>query len=535
MVLLDLNLVQAFGLSSRQASVIEVSEFKKSSSLASINFKKSNSVISNDVFSNENLESNQKSNDLNRNESTATTSSNNGIPKAVRRASHLYLQAKGITSISRDIGRLRQLKVLYLYDNKLKSAETLSHAVNLTHVYLMNNQLTTTKGFSKLRNLEKLYLSNNKIEVVEDLILNPMNHEYDPKLKELHIENQLLPTGHSLIFDPECLNNLSFSLQVLNISNNNISSVEYILEALNKSLYKFYCSGNNIRSLTINSDEIKFPFLEIASFKNNPFQRKLGSKKYRKLMVVTFHKLRDLDHGELSDFERKWHQAFYEREQRIRAYNERLEGAKIAESGQSQNNAANLQSSWASLANSGQQQQQSTISVPHAAYNPNNSLSEEQMIQFAQSAQQLQQQGDQNTASNLTQKFQSMSATDFAPPVPEHWRKKGLPGGRKEFDKILEKARAKAHERLLSKTELLGPEQQANFAKSHADLGDYQKINGENDMPQPPYNFGEGMLPSIHKNQSIGKDNNSSKKEKKINLQAMRLAPLDEFQMQGDN
>ena len=128
-----------------------------------------------------------------------------------------------------------------------------------------------------------------------------------------------------------------------------------------------------------------------------------------------------------------------------------------------------------------------------------------------------------------------MSATDFAPPVPEHWRKKGLPGGRKEFDKILEKARAKAHERLLSKTELLGPEQQTNFAKSHADLGDYQKINGENDMPQPPYNFGEGMLPSIHKNQSIGKDNNSCKKEKKINLQAMRLAPLDEFQMQGDN
>merc|ERR1711981_758864 len=43
------------------------------------------------------------------------------------------------------------------------------------------------------------------------------------------------------------------------------------------------------------------------------------------------------------------------------------------------------------------------------------------------------------------------------PPVPDHWRARGLPGARQEFDRVLEKARASASQRLA--TELARDEQ----------------------------------------------------------------------------
>lgn len=402
------------------------------------------------------------------------------------------------------------MKVLYLYDNKLETAETLWYASNLTHVYLMNNKLTTTRGFSKLRKLEKLYLANNRIEVIEDLILNPLDQDYEPKLKELHIENQILPKGHSLIFDPQCLSYLAYSLQVLNISNNNIKSVENILETCHKSLDKFYASSNNIKTLSIN-EKITFPYLQVVHLKNNPIQKKLGSKKYRQTLVVKFSSLKDLDDNEISNFERKWHESF----------SQQMAKRKAAAAANAQSRSEEAVSGYPSES---VLEQQLRAASQHSNTHTNMGLlpenKEESMINFESSENLLQ------------QKISSMSTTDIAPPVPEHWRKKGLPGGRNQFDKILEKARLQAHERILKQTS----QKQYNLAEANRKLSE---TNASNDfgLGDAIVNQKKGLVDfqsRVQGGEIVNEVNDLP--DRKINLSAMRLAPIDDFSnMQGDN
>lgn len=144
----------------------------------------------------------------------------------------------------------------------------------------------------------------------------------------------------------------------------------------------------------------------------------------------------------------------------------------------------------------------------------------------------------------------SLSTTAIAPPVPDHWRKKGLPGGRNQFDKILEKARSNAHERILerqksdyafeqkqrelqilhnkkrnnSSKQRRIPNQLPKLAAQGGDTGDYQrKVDISQDFGEGN-NFDEKVDPKMINN--LDESNSTSKK---INLSAMRLAPLDDY------
>ncbi|EHH28549.1 hypothetical protein EGK_19010 [Macaca mulatta] len=98
---------------------------------------------------------------------------------------------------------------------KPRKEETISQCLKkITHI-----------NFSD-KNIDAIYLGGNYIAVIEGL-------EGLGELRELHVENQRLPLGEKLLFDPRTLHSLAKSLSILNISNNNIDDLE-ILENLNQ-------------------------------------------------------------------------------------------------------------------------------------------------------------------------------------------------------------------------------------------------------------------------------------------------------------
>eukprot|EP00906_Rhabdomonas_costata_P003320 RCo005073 len=66
--------------------------------------------------------------------------------KLLKRATHLALQGKGIERIS-NLHLCSQLRVLYLYDNRIRSLEGLGGvSAQLTHLYLQNNDIGGLNG-----------------------------------------------------------------------------------------------------------------------------------------------------------------------------------------------------------------------------------------------------------------------------------------------------------------------------------------------------------------------------------------------------
>jgi protein phosphatase 1 regulatory subunit 42 len=139
------------------------------------------------------------------------------LPDYLRRLTHLYLQEKGIEEID-NLHTCRNLAVLYLYDNSISRLENLEPLTNLTHLYLQNNKISRIENISSLRKLTKLYLSGNTITVVEGL-------DQLTDLRELYVENQQLPSGEKLLFDPRTLVALAHSLNVLNVSGNRLNNL----------------------------------------------------------------------------------------------------------------------------------------------------------------------------------------------------------------------------------------------------------------------------------------------------------------------
>jgi len=92
--------------------------------------------------------------------------------------------------------------VAYLYDNILTKIENLNFAENLTHLYLQNNRLQKLENLDCCPKLQKLYLGGNQIQVLEGLDKNI-------HIKEIYIENQHLPEGEKLVFEPRTLHCLS--------------------------------------------------------------------------------------------------------------------------------------------------------------------------------------------------------------------------------------------------------------------------------------------------------------------------------------
>ncbi|XP_076174573.1 protein phosphatase 1 regulatory subunit 42 [Ptiloglossa arizonensis] len=138
---------------------------------------------------------------------------------------HLRMNNKFISSIG-NFGVYKNLKVIYLQNNNISTIENLHFASNLTHLYLQHNTISKLENLYSLEKLQTLYLGYNNIVVVEGL-------ECLKNLSTLDIENQRLNLGELLCFDPRSVYTLSTCLKVLNISGNQMKSLNDI-----KDLYK---------------------------------------------------------------------------------------------------------------------------------------------------------------------------------------------------------------------------------------------------------------------------------------------------------
>ncbi|XP_041357135.1 protein phosphatase 1 regulatory subunit 42-like isoform X3 [Gigantopelta aegis] len=222
------------------------------------------------------------------------------MPQYLRRLTHLYLEDKNIDEVGEDLALCRNLIVLYLYDNSLAKIPLLHHNCNLTHLYLQNNGISKIENLSSLTRLTKLYLGGNKITVLEGL-------EKQEHLQELHFENQHLPPGEKLLFDPRSLRKLAKSLQVLNVSGNNLDSFTD-LECL-KNLNQLMATDNNLNDMKELAHILgQWTCMCRLELMGNPICHKA---KYRDRVIIMSQKLAVLDGKEITEtsrqFLRNWH------------------------------------------------------------------------------------------------------------------------------------------------------------------------------------------------------------------------------------
>uniref|UniRef100_A0A8B9S2H4 Protein phosphatase 1 regulatory subunit 42 n=1 Tax=Accipiter nisus TaxID=211598 RepID=A0A8B9S2H4_9AVES len=212
----------------------------------------------------------------------------------LRKITHLNLSDKNIDGIG-DLSLCKNLRVLYLYDNQISQIQNLDFASNITHLYLQNNCISCIENLSSLKNLEKLYLGGNCITVVEGL-------DKIEQIRELHIENQHLPLGEKLLFDPRSLRSLAKSLSVLNISNNNIDELEEL--AVLENLSYLRAADNQLKHMKDLEVVLnKWTKLRRMDLTGNPICHK---PKYRDRIVVQTRTLEFLDGKEIKDMERQF-------------------------------------------------------------------------------------------------------------------------------------------------------------------------------------------------------------------------------------
>ena len=184
--------------------------------------------------------------------------------------------------------------MIYLYDNHISRIENINFAENLTHLYLQNNRLQKLENLDACPRLQKLYLGGNQIQVLEGL-------DRCPQLSEVYIENQRLPDGEKLVFEPRTLQALSrilgqsgqrlrivdqqgslFSSEVLNVSGNNLDSLVE-LSSLEK-LQELTASNNNLENLRELVQLISvWPWMKRLDTSRNPMCSKA---RYRERLIV---------------------------------------------------------------------------------------------------------------------------------------------------------------------------------------------------------------------------------------------------------
>ncbi|KAK6618266.1 hypothetical protein RUM44_002717 [Polyplax serrata] len=199
------------------------------------------------------------------------------------RVTHLHLQSQFIDKIAA-IPQCPAISVVYLQNNLLQTIQNLDNFPRLTHLHLEHNYISKMENLKNLTSLKKLYLGSNEISVVEGL-------EGLKDLVELHLENQRLPQGETLYFDPRTLSHLAKSLKVLNISNNNITSIQ-CLDGL-VWLRKLLVERNLIKDINDVTETLScLTNLEEFYSQGNPVA---SDRKYLDAIVVATKTLRVLD------------------------------------------------------------------------------------------------------------------------------------------------------------------------------------------------------------------------------------------------
>ncbi|XP_048871893.1 protein phosphatase 1 regulatory subunit 42 isoform X2 [Brienomyrus brachyistius] len=216
------------------------------------------------------------------------------LSQYLKKVTHLNFSNKNIEDIG-DISMCRNLTVLYLYDNRLTQICNLDFACSLTHLYMQNNNIKRIERLSCLQRLAKLYLGGNNISVVEGL-------EQLTELRELHLEGQRLPPGEKLLFMPRSLLAVSESLNVLNISNNNIDEIQEL--AVLKQLKQLFVANNQLQDVAeLEAVFSQWPELCRMDLSGNPVCHK---PKYWDTVITVCRKLEELDGKEISEFSRQF-------------------------------------------------------------------------------------------------------------------------------------------------------------------------------------------------------------------------------------
>ena len=150
----------------------------------------------------------------------------------------LNLNGRGITSLPQAIGKLTNLRELYLYDNELRSLPPeVGNLTNLKVLDLGGNQLGSLPiEFGKLTNLTKLWLYKNQISSLPDTIGRLTD------LEELWLQHNKLT---SLPAATGKLTNLTW----LSLHHNQLSSLPADLGKLT-SLQRLYLYSNQLKYLT---------------------------------------------------------------------------------------------------------------------------------------------------------------------------------------------------------------------------------------------------------------------------------------------
>mmetsp|Transcript_53924 Transcript_53924/g.96034 ORF Transcript_53924/g.96034 Transcript_53924/m.96034 type:complete len:617 (-) Transcript_53924:59-1909(-) len=153
----------------------------------------------------------------------------------LERVSHLALEHKGIDAID-NLQNCPNLRVLYLYENRLQRIENLDWAIRLTHLYLNNNYIESLDGLQRLRSLQKLYINYNRLSRLD--CIGGLSF-----LQELHMSHQEPPVGHKMVLDGETLYGLA-QLQTLTLASNHIVDVEPLRQLA--SIQTLDISGNEV-------------------------------------------------------------------------------------------------------------------------------------------------------------------------------------------------------------------------------------------------------------------------------------------------
>ncbi|ODN02976.1 Protein phosphatase 1 regulatory subunit 42 [Orchesella cincta] len=203
----------------------------------------------------------------------------------------LHLQCKNLTCIT--LGALDpfcSLKNLYLYKNNIRRIQGLDRLTNLESLDLSRNNVERIDNLDNCTKLKKLCLGFNEIQVMEGL-------ENLVVLEELYVDDQDMPPEQPLIFAPGTMASISNCLFVLDLSSNQLSTLEPIANM--RRLEVLVASDNNLDNLSETLQVLQtLSQLRILNLKGNPIST---LPIYKTQIIGTVYRLEELDGKEVND------------------------------------------------------------------------------------------------------------------------------------------------------------------------------------------------------------------------------------------